>query len=831
MLQIYLDKIRRLRHSKGGLARIVIGSLAAAALLLVVGFAIFYQAVASGLPDVTKLNSYDSAQTTKVYARDGSLVATLFEENRTPVELKDVSPFMQQALVAVEDARFYEHEGVDFKGIARAALGNFHSGEVQQGASTLTMQLARRLFLSDERSYSRKLREAVLARQIDQTLSKEKILELYLNEVYFGSGAYGIDAAASRYFGINPSELTLWQSAILAGLVQAPSAYSPLVDKKAALARADEVLTALVREGKISEQQKNQALQSADEHMFVDHGGKTGDGMLKHPYFTTYAIQQLSNHFPENYIRRGGLHVYTTLDPALQEAAEASLKTEIHGPGRQLGADTGAVVVVDNETGQLRAMVGGPEWTPDNQYNRAWQAKRQPGSAFKVFVYTAALEAGYTPEHEFADTEAVFNYDSPNSWKPSNSDGKFRGPIPMRAGLQFSRNLVAAKVMAHLGTSKVSALAHRMGIEQELPQVASLALGAGEISPLEMARAFSVFPNGGVLKANTVLLKVTDSEGEVLKDFSKEKASESRIVGIETASQMCEMLSRVVAAGTGTGASVPGTFVAGKTGTTDKFIDAWFVGFNPKFTISVWVGRDDNKPMGRVYGGTLPANVFHDVMEKAVAVHGPGASLPGVDFGKPVSKELCWDSMYLALPNCKKTYTDTFATSAVPTRDCPTHRSRKITKLPEKVNGAYTNLEEDDTFIVTQNEEKKEDSKVDKDLSDSRMDPEVVTPRGALIPYQEKEPETEVKIIEIEVEKDYPTTVEQDTVEGDTDFVVERSEDDSQVIITNQPDSLELETTPEYPTSNESSNEVIYENDDVEIPSSPQEDVVPPEKP
>ncbi|MFA5504143.1 MAG: PBP1A family penicillin-binding protein [Vulcanimicrobiota bacterium] len=800
--------------------RVLMALLAGTLTLLFLGAVAFWGTVIAGLPDVTKLAGYDPAQTTKIYSRDGTLVATLFDQNRTPVTIDQVSKPMQQAIVAIEDRRFFEHRGVDYRGIMRAVFGNAVRGEVEQGASTLTMQLARRLFLTNERTYTRKIREAVLANRIDRTLSKEKILELYLNEVYFGAGAYGIDAAAGVYFRINPSELNLWQSALLAGLVQAPSAFSPIDNKEAALQRMDEVLLAMEADSLITEAERLQANRLAAPYQFKNNSLKLSDGMLKYPYFTTYAVKQLSEHFPENYVRRGGLHVYTTLDIDLQQAAEKSLTAEVEGPGRQMGADAGAVVVLDNKTGQVLAMVGGTQWDTDNQFNRAWQARRQPGSAFKMFVYAAAMEAGFSPEHEIADTEAVFNYDT-HPWKPANSDGRFMGPIPLRTGLQFSRNLVAAKLMAHVGPSRVIGLAHRMGIEAELPQVISLSLGAGEISPLEMARAFSVLPNGGVLKENGVLLKVTDSEGRLIEDFSDEQ-SESRAMSTQTATLMCEMLRRVVIGGTATAANIPGTYIAGKTGTTDRFIDAWFVGFSPHHTISVWIGRDDNKPMGRVYGGTLPANVFRQVAEHALRGKDPGASLPGVEFGQPTSVELCWDSTYPALATCPKTYRESFSAGVVPNRDCPMHRQiKKEVVLSKRPDGTLTNL----------TPELQATPSPAKDELDPRKDPLVITAAGAMIPYREKPPVSTVKVVEIKLKNEYPTVVKptqeqffDEAMDDITEPVPEKVYlTDGEGELTVITEDLTTDTGEEIVRLETETDEVIYTNQDVRIPPDPVE--------
>jgi penicillin-binding protein 1A len=723
--------------------------LAGAILLLTVGGSALYANFTAGLPDVSKLDSYDPARTTKIFASDGTLIATLFDENRTFVRLKDIAPVMLTALVAIEDRRYFEHDGVDLKGIVRAVVGNAASGDVEQGASTLTMQLARRLFLTEERTYARKVREAVLAYRIDTRYSKDQVLEMYLNEVYFGSGAYGIDSAAAVYFGRNPDKLELWQAAMLAGLVQAPTAYSPLEDKPAALKRTDEVLQAMLAEGKITDKQAREAAQKAATYRFVDRPLPATDGMLKYPYFTTYVIRQLSEQFPDNYLRRGGLQVVTTLNIALQDKAEKAVKASLEGPGRALGADAGAVVVLDNANGNLVAMVGGPGWSDSQQFNAAWQAKRQPGSSFKMFIYAAALEAGYTPEHEFADTQTTFSPGRPEEWKPNNSDGAFMGPIPLRTGLQFSRNLVAAKLIAHLGPSRVIDLAHRMGIDSELPKVASLALGAGEVTPLQMARAFSALPSGGILRPAYAIKKVTTAEGEILKTFSGE-AEEDRVLSVDTATMMCEMLRRVVTGGTAPAANIAGSYVAGKTGTTDNFKDAWFAGFTPHHTLAVWIGRNDNKPMQRVYGGTLPAEIFHSVARAAMTGLDASAPLPGVKFGEKQRVSLCWESTYLATSSCPKSYFEVFQTGAVATRQCPTHRQ---VLLPNTVTRMSNTAPVNDPALMTSGSgdpaltaNRPQPSQLlltEASIPDElnpRKDAEVVTSDGAQIPYVETLP-------------------------------------------------------------------------------------------
>ena len=722
------------RHRKP--VRVLVATLGGLILLLTVGLSALYATVTAGLPDINQLDHYEPAETSKIVASDGTLIATMFDQNRTYTPFNKIAPVMISALVAIEDRRFFEHDGVDLTGIARAVVGNATAGGTEQGASTLTMQLARRLFLSDERTYTRKMREAVLAYRLDHELSKQKILELYLNEVYFGAGAYGVDAAAGQYFGKDPDKLDLWQAALLAGLVQAPTRYSPMVDRKAALERLDQVLDAMQKEGKATPGQVKQAREKAAAYKFPSSQLANPDGLLKFPYFTSYVIHQLSDQFPDTYLKRGGLEIVTSLDVRLQEAAERALSQALKGPARDLGADTGAVVVIDNATGQLVAMVGGPGWSAKKQYNAAWQARRQPGSSFKMFIYAAALEAGYTPESEFADTKATFSPGRPEQWQPENSDGSFMGAIPLRTGLQFSRNLVSAKVIAHLGPQRVIRLAQAMGIDSELPPYASLALGAGEVTPLQMARAYSALPTGGLLRPAGAIKLVSTKDG-VLKDNTK-GVEEDRVLSQDTATQMCEMLRRVVTGGTAQGANLQGTYVAGKTGTTDNFKDAWFIGFTPHHTIAVWIGRDDNKPMAQVFGGTIPADIFHTVAKAALQGKDAGAPLPGVKFTERQTAKLCYDSTYLATPTCPRTYEDVFQAGVVPERTCPNHRQVKV---PASVATMSNVRPQGDPALSRSTPAQVELSTANiPDNLNPRKDPEVVGPEHAEIPYTEQPP-------------------------------------------------------------------------------------------
>ena len=565
-----------------------------------------------GLPDVDGLKTFGTSQTTRVLARDGQVVATLFVEKRTPVVLAKVSPWLIKALLAVEDSRFYQHGGVDWWGVGRAFFANTVLGRVDQGASTLTMQLARNRFLTQDLSYRRKIREMMLARRIEGQFSKDQILELYLNNVYFGSGAYGVGAAARLYFGRGAGDLSVAQAALLAGLVQAPSSLSPLVDAPAALKRMKTVLQRMRDTEVISADEYDKALLEAGRFRFKAHGSAV-EPLLKHPYFTTYVIAQLAREFSEEELYRGGLTVSTTLDVRLQRMAEAELASTMaeYGPG--VNADNAALVLIENSSGAVRAMVGGRGWSKKSQFNRAWQALRQPGSSFKPFVYTAALRSGMTPDSLVDDSPVTFG-----NWSPRNADGSFRGRISLRQALRESRNVVSARLCNQVGAVKVVDLAHALGVQEKLEAHLAISLGACEVSVLSMASGYSSIAGGGYYHKAIAITRVAGMGSS--KDYRKDLLP-LPVITPEVAYQMLDMMMGVVRGGTGTAAQISGVDVAGKTGTTDGSRDAWFVGCTPDYTLAVWVGNDDHSPMYDVYGGGLPARLWQRVMSRVPQVH------------------------------------------------------------------------------------------------------------------------------------------------------------------------------------------------------------------
>lgn len=572
----------------------------------------YYTELAADLPSVAGLRTYQPSQTTRIFSKDGQLIATLFRENRTWVPLAALPKALPKALLAVEDKRFYKHSGVDVQGIARAAVANLKGGGVEQGASTLTMQLARNLFLTPERSLKRKVREAMLAQQIESQLSKDEILQLYLNQVYFGAGAYGVHAASQLYFGKKPQQLTAAEMALLVGLPQAPERYSPLVDLQAAKQRQLIVLNVMREDNLLSQKDYVKALAEAKRYRPKTQVAGGNKVVLKYPYFTSYVIKQLSQKYDSRTLYEGGLKIYTTLDTRAQKSAEAAVKNLMAASGPGYNADSAALVSIDHHTGHIQALVGGRGWSAKNQFNRAWQTFRQAGSTFKIFVYAAALDAGYSPNHVVPDSKVVFKQEGSPDWSPNNSDGRFLGNIPLWQALALSRNVVAARLVAALGPETVLAYAQRLGVGKKAQPWLSVALGAVETSPLEMASAAGTFANDGVRMEPTAIKLVTDSHGRVLEDNRKPQGYHA--VSASTARLLTRMLTMVVQQGTGTAAQLGDRQVAGKTGTSDQSRDAWFVGYSPDQTTAVWVGNDDHSPMWGCYGGTLPAWIWHDFM-------------------------------------------------------------------------------------------------------------------------------------------------------------------------------------------------------------------------
>jgi penicillin-binding protein 1A len=693
------------------------------------GAYLLYEQFTEALPDISLLKSYQPSLITTVYADDDTLVAQFFVERRVLLPLEKIPAILKQATLAVEDARFYAHEGIDFIGIARAAWSNVQAGEVVEGASTITQQVAKMLFLTHRKTFERKLREIILAMRMEHFLSKDEILEIYLNQTYYGHGAYGVEAASNVYFGKNVGDLTLDEATLIAGLPKAPTAYSPYNAPDRALRRRAHVLRRMVETGYITADEEERAQGAALQLR------PRQEVIVKAPYFIEHVRRYLEDQYGSTPLYRGGLKVYTTLDLSLQEAAEAALRhglikddqrrgyrgslghlnmsrgdqidwervrqipwpeeqslltawtrrvkavvvavddrrvqvrweggegmipldamlwayapnpdidsekrrlrrpsealkvgdviladlTESGGQGKktllalaQEPIVQGALVALEPHTGYLRALVGGYDFSR-SQFNRATQAIRQPGSAFKPIIYATAVQRGFSPARVMVDAPIVHEQADGKIWKPSNYDGNFWGSITLAEALAHSRNIIAIKLLEAVGVKHVVEFAKRLGIRSPMTPTLALGLGASGLTPLELTTAYNVFANQGVRHDPVAVRWVEDAEGQVLE---KHAPLGERVMSEQQAYVMTSMLQGVVQRGTATRAKVLSRPVAGKTGTTNDFIDAWFVGYSPTLVAGVWVGIDDREPLGyKEAGGRAALPIWIEFMQQAL---------------------------------------------------------------------------------------------------------------------------------------------------------------------------------------------------------------------
>jgi len=580
------------------------------------------------LPDINKMADFQPSRATRVYARNGQQLATLYTQNRIWVPIGRIPLLVQHAFIANEDHNFYVHHGVDFGGIVRAALADYRHEQLQ-GASTITQQLARALFLSNEVSISRKIQEALLAMEIERYYTKDEILERYLNLIYFGAGAYGIQAAAHTYFGTDVGNLSLAQTALLAGLPAAPSDYSPYVNLQRARERQHHVLERMVASGYVTQSQA-QSARAAELRLIGDR--PTGLQSFRYPYFTTYVNHVLAQTFGERAVHEGGLEVDTTLDPHLQMLAQEAVDWgAARAKAEGIGAHQAALVAIRPATGEIVAMVGGAGgFTLKNQFNRAWQAMRQPGSSFKAYVYTAAIDSGLPPTTEIADSPVSYPMGDGTQWHPMDDDFRFYGPMTLRYALAQSRNVVAVKLAEQVGIDRVIAYAHRMGVRAPLEANLSLALGTSVVTPLDQATGYATLANQGIHIDPSPLRLVKDSLGSTLID--NRFPQETEAVSAGTAYLVTSMLEGVIKEGTGYPNAQIGRPAAGKTGTTTDFRDAWFVGFTPDLVTAVWLGNDDYTRMNESYGGNIPARTWARFMKAALA------KTPKHDFAYPANE-------------------------------------------------------------------------------------------------------------------------------------------------------------------------------------------------
>ena len=585
---------------------------ALAATLGVAIFALMATYFIARMPDPARAALDDRPPNVTVLAQDGTILAER-GLRRGHMSLDVLPPYLVEAVLATEDRRFYAHFGVDPLGLIRASFRNASSGAVVEGGSTITQQLAKNLFLRPERTITRKLEEAVYALWLEQRFSKDEILELYLNRVYFGGGTYGVEAASRRYFGKSSRFVTLPQAALLAGLLKAPSRYAPTRSVTRADARVDEVLDNMVEAGYLTPEQAKAANEQPLRLSAKDDD--TG-----YAYTVDWVAELLPELIGEHH---GDLFVETTIDAVLQRASQQALRRLLDGEGVALAAGEGAVVVLD-PSGGVKALVGGRAYST-SPFDRALKARRQPGSAFKPFVYLAALEAGYSPDS--------IAYDGPITvagWSPRNYTGNYRGEISLRDGLAQSINTVAVRITAKVGPSRVARTAMRLGIHSKLHDSPSIALGTAEVTLLELTGAYAPFANGGHGVLPHIIARVRDGDGKVL--YQRRRSTTGQVVALGDVGAMNDMLSATIAFGTGKQAAIDGHEAGGKTGTTQSFRDAWFVGYTAHYVGGVWIGNDNGREMKKVTGGTLPAKLWHDVM---VSAHEDKTPLPLPGSGSP----------------------------------------------------------------------------------------------------------------------------------------------------------------------------------------------------
>ncbi len=663
---------------------------------------------------VAGLRGHEPAAATEIYDSRGNLLATACVENRYPVTLDQVTPWVIEGFIATEDRSFYRHGGVSLKSIFRAAVHDVLTGE-RHGASTITQQLARGLFLVPDQTIQRKIQEAFIAVEMERQFEKDEILEMYLNHVYFGSGAYGIEAAARTYFGgLSASELSLAQAAMLVRMVKNPSGFNPLRNPERCLVQRNVALAAMAEMGCLTREQAEEAMAAP---LAVDvHRPEIEQ---KWDYFSEYVRQYLVNRYGWSVVYEQGLKVYTTLDPEIQAMAEDAVDsiltmkepvwdsvtgTFVPDPERlryessysywQAVGDTvsgapdyvqGALVALDPATGYVKAMVGGRDFR-DSEFNRAVQARRQPGSAFKPFVYAEAVEQGWSPGNMILDQPVVVDLD-PGTWRPRNYDRKFHGMVTLRTALARSFNVSAVRLGMAVGVEAAAARAKAMGMKSRIPVVHSLPLGSCMVNPLEMAQAYIPFVTGGIARDAVAVMRVEDRYGSVLEDNSV-PSSGRRVLSETGAYFMNSMLQSVLKEGTGVsahwyrGGPFSGRMAGGKTGTTSDYADAWFVGFTPDMVASVWVGYDNHVVRmrlrnGRGQSGSSIALPIWNVFMRKVFAENPAGSLmdfPGPSPNSVDTTVICTVSGKLALESCgENARMEEFWQGTAPTEYCNLH--------------------------------------------------------------------------------------------------------------------------------------------------------------
>ena len=639
------------------------------------------------LPSMARLEMIEPSLKTRILAADSSVIKEFYKQDRILLKIGEIPPEVQMTFLSIEDRRFYSHFGIDFYRIASAALEDIRHWEIREGASTITMQLATDLFFTKEQTWTRKIKEALLALRIERTYSKDEILEMYLNQIYFGGGGYGIEAASKRFFNKSARELELHQIALLAGLQKNPSGYNPFRHPERALKRRNLCLT-MMRDFEVINRAQFDSLRTKPlDTVPRERGDADFAG-----YFTEHIRQILARKYGDQAIYRGGLTVYSTLDPYLQAVAEDSMETfltrletkqeyeltrraylDTLEAGYEIAPDyiQSGAVAIDPYTGHIKVMVGGRSFR-EKKFNNVLQARRQPGSAFKTFIYITALDNGYSPSDVLLDTPIVIEMPNGEVYKPRNFSKKFHGAVSLRHALDKSINIPAVKLLQKLGGPAVIGMAHDLGIRSRLMPYLSLALGAQEITLIELTSAFGVMAAEGIRAEPMVILKIVDRNGNVLEEFREER---EEILTPQIAYIVTDMLRTVIDEGTGRSARALGLRIpcAGKTGTTDDYADGWFVGYSADLAVGVWTGFSHRvMSMGEnMVGARVALPLWTWIM---MAAH-PGNR--GRDFKRPngiTESMVCVESGLTATPYCRNVRREIFIEGFEPKRQCDLHK-------------------------------------------------------------------------------------------------------------------------------------------------------------
>ena len=560
----------------------------------------------ASLPPISNFDDIKPNPITTIYSADGEVIKTFTAFKFEKVSIDKIPEYLKQAIIATEDKNFYHHRGFDTLGMVRSTIANVSSGQVKQGASTITQQLARILFLSNERTLERKIKELIIAHRIEKTISKDEILEMYLNSVYLGSGVYGVSSAARTFFDKDLSELTLAEQALIAGLPQAPSVYSPFANKKAGLKRRDQVLKRMYRNKYITYEQM---LKAQKEPLRLSNKPRVYS-YNKAPYFIDFVLNELKNiGFEEQEISQGGLKIYTTLDYKSQNIAQTAAVNALNKAGLNKNTNQVALFSFSPTTGKIYAYIGGKNYE-NSQYDRVTKAVRPSGSSFKPFVYTTALQQGVNIDDLIEDSPLTIG-----DWSPKNYGQKYRGKIPLWQALAISSHVAAVRLIKNSGVDAVIQTAREMGITTPLSNDLTIALGSNGVKLYDMVVAYGAFANGGYRVRPYCVERVENSRGVTIYENTGPKIV--KVINYETAAGMTYMLRKVIEVGTGKAANIAQN-VAGKTGTTNDYRDAWFMGYTPDIVTGVWVGNDNNSKLPGITGGALPARIFAEYMKTAI---------------------------------------------------------------------------------------------------------------------------------------------------------------------------------------------------------------------